>query len=71
MAEPTVEKKERKKRATKVTDNLLLNFVTKLNSNQSEYVRFSIKKQFGGEPSPELSDFEKELFIGIKAAFTA
>lgn len=71
MAEPTTEKKPRKPRTPKATNNQLLDFVNKLNSNQSEYVRFSLKKQFGGEPGPELSDFERELFVGIKAAFTA
>jgi len=69
MAEPTVEKKERKKRTTKATDNLLLNFVTKLNSNQSEYVRHHLKKHFGADYAGS-SDFEKELHEGVKAALT-
>ena len=71
MADEVKEKKPRKPRTPKATNNQLLDFVNKLNSNQSEYVRFALKKQFGGEPAPELSDFERELFVGIKAAFTA
>lgn len=67
MADEVKEKKPRKPRTTKATNNLLLDFVNKLNSNQSEYVRHHLKKHFGADYAGA-SDFEKELHDGIKAA---